>query len=224
MFNYSEKTKVDLKFKISDLFKTIKADKLVKADAKNIISVILTNTLSPERTNLEASDNVKEIYVFDINLNSNKVPEQFIEALNRGINLQTLFKLKYNNLVKYIISIKQVNEDRMKVLKIFETDWLREEKQDFPITTKLEAVFKEMLRFVTGYRFRPDEDFESYTNRLATIKKLHSEIEKQTRIMNAEKQPNIRMKLNDELKQLKKQLQMLEDEKELNNGKNKDEK
>ena len=47
MFNYSEKTKVDIKFKMLDLFKTIKADKNVKADASNVVSVILSNTLSP---------------------------------------------------------------------------------------------------------------------------------------------------------------------------------
>ena len=46
---------------------------------------------------------------------------------------------------------------------------------------------------------------------MGEIKKQKNEIEKQTKIMNAEKQPNIKMKLNDEIKQMKKELQELEE-------------
>ena len=43
-----------------ELFRTIKADKIVKADAGNVTRVTLSNVLSPDRTNMESSDNVKE--------------------------------------------------------------------------------------------------------------------------------------------------------------------
>ena len=210
MFNYSEKTKVDIKFKMLDLFKTIKADKTVKTDAGNIISVILSNTLSPEKTNLEASENVKEIYVIDIILNSKRVPEIFVNAFNKFIEFQTLFRLHYQNEIKYLVSIKTFNDEKMKILKTFESDWKMEEKFDFPFTTKLENVFKKMLKYVVGYAFRQDESFENYVKRLDEIKKLKSEIDKQTRLMAAEKQPNIKMALNDKIKEMKRNLQELE--------------
>ena len=57
-----------MQFKMLELFRTIKADKVVKADAGNVTKVTLSNVLSPDRTNMESSDNVKEIYVFDIEL------------------------------------------------------------------------------------------------------------------------------------------------------------
>ena len=211
MFNYSEKTKVDIKFKMLDLFKTIKADKTVKTDAGNIISVILSNTLSPEKTNLEASENVKEIYVIDIILNSKRVPEIFVDAFNKFIEFQTLFRLHYQNEIKYLVSIKTFNDEKMKILKTFESDWKMEEKFDFPFTTKLEKVFKEMLKYVVGYSFRQDESFENYVKRLDEIKKLKSEIDKQIRLMTAEKQPNIKMALNDKIKEMKINLQELEE-------------
>lgn len=210
MFNYGEKTKVDMRFKMLELYKTIKADKVIKADANNIVKVVLTNVLSPERTMLEASETVKEIYVFDIELNSNKIPEKFVEALNKNINFQTLVKFRYNDLVKYLITIKTFNEEKVKMLKTFATDFIKENKQEFPITTKLENVFKEMLKYITTFSFRRNESFEEYVERLTKIKKLNSDIEKQTKIMNNEKQPNIRMKLNDEIKQMKKELKNLE--------------
>lgn len=210
MFNYNEKTKVDIKFKMLDLFKTIKADKSVKTDAGSIVSVILSNTLSPEKTNLEASENVKEIYVIDIILNSKRVPEIFVDAFNKFIEFQTLFRLHFQDEIKYIGSIKTFSDEKMKILKTFESDWKKEEKIDFPFTTKLENVFKEMLKYVVGYAFRQSESFENYTKRHDEIKKLKSEIDKQTRLMTAEKQPNIKMALNDKIKEMKRNLQELE--------------
>ena len=48
MFKYSEKTEINMQFKMLELFRTIKADKIVKQDAGNIASVKLANILSPE--------------------------------------------------------------------------------------------------------------------------------------------------------------------------------
>ena len=210
MFRFSEKTQVNVQFKMLELFRTIKADKVVKADAENVTKVTLSNVLSPDRTNMESSDNVKEIYVFDIELNSNKIPEKFIEALNKSINFQTLLTLRYNDKVKYIIAVKIIDDEKIKILKTFESDWQEEQLDDMPSSVKLENIYKQMIAKLTLYPFRLDEDSKQYVDRMSAIKKQKSEIEKQTKIMNAEKQPNIKMKLNDEIKQMKKELQELE--------------
>ena len=210
MFRFNEKTQVNMQFKMLELFRTIKADKVVKADAGNVTKVTLTNVLSPDRTNMESSDNVKEIYVFDIELNSNKVPEKFLESLNKSINFQTLLTLKCNDKVKYIIAVKIIDDEKIKILKTFESDWQEETLDEMPSSVKLENIYKQMITKFTLYPFRIDENFKQYVDRMSAIKKQKSEIEKQTKIMNAEKQPNIKMKLNDEIKQMKKELQELE--------------
>ena len=207
MFNYNKNTEVNIPFKLLELFRTIKADKKVKADADNVVSVKLANTLSPAKTGLEPSDNVKEIYVIDIDLNSNKVPILFLDAFNKYIEFQTLFRLHYKDECKYVSSIKVFDEEKMKVLKTFETNWKKVEIQSLPITTKLDTLFKNMIQYITSYSFRQDESFEDYISRLDTIKKLQLDILKQTKIMNAEKQPNLRMALNDKIKLMKKELQ-----------------
>ena len=207
MFNYSQKTEMNYQFKMLDLLRTLKADKAIKTDASNVVEAKLSNSLSYVKTNLEASEMVKEIYVIDIVLNSSKVPNLFIETFNKRIEFQTLFRLHYKDEVKYITSIKTFSEEKMKVLKIFESEWKKQEKFAFPITTKLEIVFKEMLKYVAGYSFKPEETFQEFVQRLDYIKKLKAEIEKLTKTMNAEKQPNLRMAMNDKLKQIKKELQ-----------------
>ena len=211
MFRFSEKTQVNIQFKMLELFRTIKADKVVKADAGNVTKVTLSNVLSPDRTNMESSDNVKEIYVFDTELNSNKIPEKFIEALNKSINFQTLLTLRYNDKVKYIIAVKIIDDEKIKILKTFESDWQEETLDEMPSSVKLENIYKQMIAKLTLYPFKIDEDFKLYVDRMNLIKKQKSEIERQTKIMNTEKQPNIKMKLNDEIKQMKKELQELEE-------------
>lgn len=211
MFNFSDKTQANITFKMLELFKTLKADKQVKTDASNIAEVKLANILSPDRTFMEASDPVKEIYIIELTLTSKSVPAMFIDLFNKYIEFQTLFKLIYGTQVKYISSIKQFADEKMKILKTFESDWQTETPQDFPITNKLENVFKTTITNITGVSFRQDETYSNYISRLETIKKLKSEIEKQTKTMNNEKQPNLRMALNDKIKQLKRQLQELEE-------------
>ena len=210
MFNFSNKTQTDITFKMSDLLKQLKADKQVKADASKVAEVKLTNILSPERTFMEVSEQVKEIYIIELSLTSTSVPTMFIDSFNKYIEFQTLFKLIYKNEIKYISSIKQFADEKMKVLKIFESDWQNDTSQELPITNKLENVFKTIISNITRVSFKQDETYLNYISRLDSIKKLKSEIEKQTKTMNNEKQPNLRMALNDKIKQMKKQLQELE--------------
>ena len=66
MFDLSSKTKVNRRFRPTELYKLMAADKDVKADAKGILSVVLMNVLSQDTMNVPAGDKVKEIYIFDI--------------------------------------------------------------------------------------------------------------------------------------------------------------
>lgn len=204
MFKFDKSTEVNLNIKLLDLFKTIKANKDIRQDAGNVLSVTMSNILS--QSNIDSDS----VYVFDIVLNSSRVPEKFIDALNKNINFQTLLTLRYNDKVKYIIAVKHIENEKIKILNTFESDWQEEKLEKMPSCVKIENIFKQMIAKLTLYPFKTSEDFKQYVDRMSAIKKQKSEIEKQTKIMNAEKQPNIKMKLNDEIKQMKKELQELE--------------
>lgn len=206
MFKYSEKTIADKPFKLTDQFKLMKANKEIKQDAVNIENIMLTNVLSPASTNLTPSDNVKEIYIIQLDLKNKTTPEKFIEAFNKQINFQVLFKFCSGAEVKYLTAIKTFGEN-MKILKTYQTEWQQPLSLDFPLTTKLETVYKAILSNITGIVFRADETFELYIERNSAIKRQNLEIDRLTRIMTAEKQPNIKMNINDKIKQLKKNLE-----------------
>lgn len=201
MFIYSEKTEINIQFKMLELFRTIKADKLVKNDATIVNKVILSNILSKDRTNLEESEFVKEIYVIDLYLTTKKVPSLFLDTLNKSINLQVLFRLHYNDSVKYIISIKLYDEEKLKILKVFESDWQEDLKEEMPKTIKLESLFKCMIAKITTYPFKTEENFNKYVERYAIIVKMQNEIDKLIKKRDAEKQPNLKIRLNDEIRE-----------------------
>lgn len=212
MFIYPEKTEVNIQFKMLELFRTIKADKLVKNDATIVNKVILSNILSKDRTNLKESEFVKEIYVIDLYLTTKKVPSLFLDTLNKSINLQVLFRLHYNDSVKYIISIKLYDEEKIKILKVFESDWQEESKEEMPKTIKLESLFKCMIAKITTYPFKTEENFNKYVERYAIIVKMQNEIDKLIKKRDAEKQPNLKMRLNDEIREKRKILKIQEEE------------
>lgn len=201
MFIYPEKTAVNIQFKMLELFRTIKADKLVKNDATIVNKVILSNILSKDRTNLEESEFVKEIYVIDLYLTTKKVPSLFLDTLNKSINLQVLFRLHYNDSVKYIISIKLYDEEKLKILKVFESDWQEDLKEEMPQIIKLESLFKCMIAKITTYPFKTEENFNKYVERYAIIVKMQNEIDKLIKKRDAEKQPNLKIRLNDEIRE-----------------------
>ena len=89
MFNLSSKTQVGKKFKLSELYKLIQADKTVKSDASNIASVTLTNVLNADTMNFSSIKDVKEIYIFEIVLIAKVIPAIFISALDKAINFHT---------------------------------------------------------------------------------------------------------------------------------------
>lgn len=211
MFIYNEKVLVNRPFKLNELLKLVKANKDIKTDASVIAGINLSHVLSPATTNLEISRNVKEIYIITIDLKEKQIPNAFLDLFDKQIMFQTLFKLCYNNSVIYRASLKEFNEDEtMKILKTFQTDWQDELKQEFPTTSKLENVYKTILSNITSQQFKQDEEFSDYVLRLDKIRKQKAEIDKLTRMMLAEKQPNIKMELNDKIKKLKNELKELE--------------
>lgn len=210
MFNYGERTVVDVPFKLKELLQTLKASKQVKDDAKVIEEVKLSRTLSEETTGLEPSLNVQEIYVIDLVLNAKQVPNQFISAFNGYIEFQTLFRVHFKDEVNYLVSLKEFNEEKMKIVASYESGWMAITQLELPITTKLDKIFNAIVAQVVGVEFRDNETFAEYSDRQIKIAKQYREIEKLTKTMHNEKQPNLKMALNDEIKQLKKTLKELE--------------
>lgn len=207
MIELSSKTRVDKKFRLNELFKLTAADKTIKDSAKNVLSVTLANVLSKDTLNLRQSGTVKEIYVFVIELSSDAIPAPFITALDKAINLHTIFVLRYNGKEIFYGCYKQIADSAVKLGKYYSTDWQDENLAvNLPISVScIDDVYTTLIDLLIPITARPEEPTGDFVVRYDTILKLDKEIEKLQRLVDSEKQSKKRFELNERLKELKKQ-------------------
>ena len=211
MFDFSSKTQVNKKFRFQELFKLMSADKAVRVDAKTVLSVTLANVLSSDTLNLPAKGKVKEIYVFDIELSSKTIPALFISALDKAINLHTIFVLHYYRKEMLYGAYKERTEKGVKIAKYYGTDWKDQSEQiTVPLdVTSLDEIYKAMIGMLIPLDAVDEENTSDFVARYEQVTKLKKEIDKLQRHVDAEKHSKKRFELNEQLKQMKTDLQQM---------------
>ena len=212
MFDLSSKTKVNRKFRLAELYKMMGADKDIKADAKNIVSVILTNVLSGDTMNLSSDGKVKEVYIFDIELNTKTLPTLFISSLDKAINLHTVFILKCDDEQMLYGCYKEKTEKGVKLGKYYGTDWTKEKTPiSLPLNVNnIDDIYTAIIDELIPITANQGEKTSDFVARFDRINKLKNEIARLQKQVDNERQPKKRFELNDELKKLKKELESLE--------------
>ena len=211
MFDVSSKTIVDRKFRLAELYRLMSADKDVKANAKNILSITLSNVLSNDTLNLSEQGKVKEIYIFDIVLSDKTIPTLFIAALDKAINLHTIFILHNDDKAMLYGAYKEQTERGVKVGKYYSTEWkVATEKIALPLNVvRIDDIYTAIIDLLIPIEAKENESTEEFVARYAEITKLRAEIEKLERLVNSERQSKKRFELNAKLKELQKELSLL---------------
>lgn len=212
MFQLSSKTQVNRKFRLTELYKMMAADKDVKADAKNILSVVLTNVLSQDTLNLTNDGTVKEIYIFDIELDNKTIPALFISALDKAINLHTVFVLRCDNQQLLYGCYKEKTANGVKLGKYYSTEWTSSAKTiALPINVaSIDDIYTAIIDKLIPIQATKNESTSDFVSRFDKITKLKAEIARLQKQVDNERQSKIRFELNNELKKLKNSLSNLE--------------
>ena len=211
MYKFSSKTEVNKKFKLSELFREIGANKKVIEDAKAVKSVALTNVLSKDTLNLDVCDKVKEIYIFEIELSCSKVPQLFISALDRHIRLHTVFRLVFDGKECYGVAYKTVGSGSVSISKYYFTEWkdIQDQQENLPIFYSIDDVYYDIITKTVGLSKREGEAIADYLARYDEITALTKESDKLERSILAEKQPNIVFELNRQVKEIRARINSL---------------
>ena len=211
MYKFSSKTEVNKKFKLSELFREIGANKKVIEDAKAVKSVALTNVLSKDTLNLDACDKVKEIYIFEIELSCSKVPQLFISALDRHIRLHTVFRLVFDGKECYGVAYKTVGSGSVSISKYYFTEWkdIQDQQENLPIFYSIDDVYYDIITKTVGLSKREGEAVADYLARYDEITALTKDADKLERAILAEKQPNIVFELNRQVKEIRARINSL---------------
>ena len=205
MFEFSSKTQLNRQFKLSDLFRQMGASREVKKDAAGIEKVTLTNVISPKTLNCGADREIKEIYVFEIDVSSQYVPELFIKELDKIIKLHTLFNVRCGELELSMLSYKLGSAKG----KYYATNWETEADIPVPLVDNVPQMYKFILSKFLKYPPFEQESPGEYIKRYNQLIKLDFQIGKTQSAIEHESQSKRKFEYNARLKQYKEERERL---------------
>lgn len=183
---------------------------------EHVKNIYWKNKIAATTTNLTDGKYVTEIEVFEINLNSSQVDIDLLKSIDNVIPYHILYILEYNGKYQVWIGYKEttdINKMTSKVDRYYHTDWI----EDSELVVKLEGlnlddVYENLVRQIAGSILKSENTNESLKQSIERDKQIEI-IEKQINTLQnkirKEKQLNKQMEMNNELKKLRKALEII---------------
>jgi len=160
--------------------------------------------LSQETTGIPKTDIVEEIQVFELQLKQQIIPKKVIRLIHRSIPYPILYILTYQGKTAYAI-VLDTNEQKHEYF----SDW--DEEVEFTFSgINLEKVYQNLIRTFISSINTSDKVFSEVVSTDLKIKQLCKDVERFESKIRKEKQFNKKVALNQELLNLKKELQELQ--------------
>lgn len=172
------------------------------------------NKIATTTVNLAAGQNVTEIEVFEIRLNSMEIDEAVLRQIDREIPYHILFVLNYEGKCQAWIGYKEAaasGNTAFKVNRYYHTYWMPE--SELPLKMEglgIDAVYENFVRQIAGdtlQRTEAGEGLKESVERDEEIQKLKKQISTLQAKIKKEKQLNRQMEMNVDLKKLRKKLE-----------------
>jgi hypothetical protein len=194
----------------------------VTAELKRVfveqISVIYwRNKIAPATVNVAAGEYVSEIQVIEVRLNQPRLDKRVLQLIDREIPYHILFLLMYEEQVQACIGYKELSQGDTSAFKpgaYFNTEWLPMNELSLRLDgLNMDAVYEGFIRQIAKERLedKPGGDLKDAVARDERRQKLLKEIAALENKVCREKQFNIQVALNGELKRLKQELEELYD-------------
>ncbi|MBR1443180.1 MAG: DUF4391 domain-containing protein, partial [Firmicutes bacterium] len=174
---------------------------------EQIRGIYWKNKIAATTVNLKEGKEVKEIEVFEIQLNDGKLDEAVLRQIDKEIPYHILFILCYENKYQAWIGYKEaaVGKNAFKVEKYYHTEWIDEEQMRFSLDgLDLDEVYENFVKYIAGDRLKVQsgEELKDSIERAEKREALQKRIDKLKAKIRKEKQFNVKMKMNEELKEL----------------------
>ena len=178
-----------------------------------IKTIYWRNKIAPSTVNIADGNDVEEIEIFEIKLTGETIDEGILKQMDKEIPYHILFLLEFEGKYQAWIGYKeeaQSGSSAFRVNNYYHTDWLQE--SDLPVKMEglsIDAVYENFVRQIAGevlVKGNKGETLKESVQRDEKSQTLKKQIEKLQVKIKKEKQLNVQMKLNAELKNLKKEL------------------
>ena len=173
------------------------------------------NKIASSTTNLAAGSTVTEIEVFEVRLKTNILDEAVLRQIDKEIPYHILFLLEYDGKYQAWTAYKEASTGNtaFKVNQYYHTDWMTEDELPLKLEgLNVDTVYENFVYQIAGDTLQANgnESLQDAVERDEKVKNLKKQIEVLQAKIRKEKQLNVQMKLNSELKKLKKELEVLE--------------
>ena len=172
------------------------------------------NKIASSTTNLAPGTTVTEIEVFEIKLKTNLLDEGVLRQIDKEIPYHIVFLLEYDDKYQAWTAYKEASTGNtaFKVNQYYHTDWMTEDELPLKLEgLNVDTVYENFVYQIAGDTLQAaeHESLQDAVERDEKVKNLKKQIEALQARIRKEKQLNVQMKLNNELKKLKKELEVL---------------
>ena len=214
LYEYPKQTKFGKLVAKNKIYEHTNASTALKDKFVNQIDKITwAHKLAPETINLESSESVPEIQIFDVKLKVKDLSEELLKSIDKVISFPIIFQLYYEDKIKIKAAYKRPSDaDKAKwvVESYFETEWLDIDspKEALPVALNLTKLYEQMIQalmpHIKGYS--TDVSIKDQVTHIQLYKSKEKEYEKLKAKRDKEKQFNRKAELNKQLKSLQKEL------------------
>lgn len=162
----------------------------------DIVNQVSTNTIPAIRE----GEKIKSFCVLNVTLKNKNYDIKNIEKISKMISQNLVFALQYEEEIQLAVFCE----------KIFTTDWIHETKAKLELKgLNFDEVWENIIRQIEGGEWDSNLSLSENIELKEKKEKLKKQIEVLQAKIRKEKQLNVQMKLNHELKSLKKALEEL---------------
>lgn len=189
---------------------------LKKVFVEQVKIIYWRNKIATSTTNLATGNDVTELEVFEVRLNSPVLDDGLLRQIDREIPYHILFLLEYQRKYQAWIGYKEAAASGNKAFKVngyYHTEWLTEDELPLKLEgLSVDAVYENFVRQIAGDKLKSETSGESLKESVARDEQkqaLQKQIDTLKAKIRKEKQLNKQMQMNNELKKLKKKLEAL---------------
>lgn len=189
---------------------------LKKVFVEQVKIIYWRNKIATSTTNLATGNDVTELEVFEVRLNSPVLDDGLLRQIDREIPYHILFLLEYQGKYQAWIGYKEAAASGNKAFKVngyYHTEWLTEDELPLKLEgLSVDAVYENFVRQIAGDKLKSEAAGESLKESVARDEQkqaLQKQIDTLKAKIRKEKQLNKQMEMNTELKKLKKELEDL---------------
>ena len=218
LFDYPTKARFGRKIPKSKLYENASANTKLKDKFVNQIEKIVWQyKLAPNTLNLDATNKVPEIQVFDIFLKTKEVDQVLLEVIDKAIPLPIIFQIHKGNKVKIKAAYKRPSEsanNKWVIESYFESEWLDKDvvKQPMPQALDLGKLYEQLLKSLMPVEVTSSKTTQTLDEQVGIINQINSlqkELDKLNSKYKKEKQRNRQFEINKQIKLKQKELNQL---------------